>query len=183
MCLVCGLYVVKALGDRCLHRTQNRANYIFYWPQYIRKLIADFREPPAGEIIQEGKTRCIDALDSLDRCRCYATDAPAVRLVCGSHVVEVLGDRRLRCVHDGADDVADAREDRRRNLKSCAELLLEKVDDCVDRVSEPLALVVEQHQGRDEGHDADHDPGDGVRQERRRKAPHARYERSERSLR
>ena len=103
-------------------------------------------------------------------------------LICPLHVAELLVDGGLGGSHDLSDDVADCSENVLYHLEGRAELFLEEGQDAIDGVTEPLAFVVEQHQGCNEGHDADDDPGDGVCQECRREAPDGADERHERPL-
>ena len=98
------------------------------------------------------------------------------------HVVQLLLDGGFRRPQDAPDHAADRAEDIPGDLQGCAQLLLEEAQNCVDAVAEPLALVVEQHQGRYEGHDAYDYPGHGVGKQGRCEAPHGTYERCQCAL-
>jgi len=108
-----------------------------------RELPTDLRELAACEVVDEGVARCVPALDRLHRRRCDAGNAAAVFLVGRLDVGQLLGHGRLCRVHDGADHVPDALKHRLRDRAHRRQRFLEEVDDGVDRIAEPLTLVVE----------------------------------------
>ena len=150
--------------------------------QPLRCCVLQLGELASGEIVQEGIPSSEDALHALYRSCCHAPDAAAVFLVGAFHVVQFLLDGGLRRPHDAPDHVADCAEDVPGDLQGRAQLLLEETQDCIDAIAEPLALVVEQHQGRYEGHDAYDYPGHGVGKQGRCEAPHGAYERCQCAL-
>lgn len=82
--------------------------------------------------LHKTEARRIISLDALDRRGCCATDAAAMGLVCCPHVVQIFGDRVMRCAHDGADDGTNTRKHSLRRVECCAELFSEKARKIVD---------------------------------------------------
>ena len=126
---------------------------------------------PACQIVKEGESCGVKSLYSFYRCCSDPPDAAAVFLVGPFHVAELFFYGRLGCAHHLADDIADCPEYLLCDLEGGTEFFFDPAENAVHQVSEPLAFVVKKDDACNQSNNADHDPGDRIGQQRRRKAP------------
>ena len=165
------LHLGKFRGRILLGGLHSRGNRFLHAVEFLIYLVFDRREFPACQIVKEGESCGVKSLYSFYRCCSDPLDAAAVFLVGPFHVAELFFYGRLGCAHHLADDIADCPEYLLCDLEGGTEFFFDPAENAVHQVSEPLAFVVKKDYACNQSNNADHDPGDRIGQQRRRKAP------------